>query len=72
MFCWALALQVIGLSPSSGADDPARVPIPLKDDSPVYIFLDSTTDLDAIRKKLGDPRWIETVRGVGFRLAEPG
>jgi two-component system response regulator RegX3 len=25
----------------------------------------------AIRKKLGDPRWIETVRGVGFRLAEP-
>jgi DNA-binding response OmpR family regulator len=22
----------------------------------------------AIRKKLGDPRWIETVRGVGFRL----
>ena len=26
----------------------------------------------AIRKKLGDPRWIETVRGVGFRLAEPG
>jgi DNA-binding response OmpR family regulator len=25
----------------------------------------------AIRKKLGDPRWIETVRGVGFRLGEP-
>jgi two-component system response regulator RegX3 len=25
----------------------------------------------AIRKKLGDPRWIETVRGVGFRLADP-
>lgn len=25
----------------------------------------------AIRRKLGDPRWIETVRGVGFRLAEP-
>ncbi len=24
--------------------------------------------LAAIRKKLGDPRWIETVRGVGFRL----
>ena len=22
----------------------------------------------SIRKKLGDPRWIETVRGVGFRL----
>ena len=22
----------------------------------------------AVRKKLGDPRWIETVRGVGFRL----
>ena len=22
----------------------------------------------SLRKKLGDPRWIETVRGVGFRL----
>lgn len=26
----------------------------------------------ALRKKLGDPRWIETVRGVGFRLVAPG
>ena len=26
----------------------------------------------AIRKKLGDPRWIEAVRGVGFRLELPG
>ena len=26
----------------------------------------------ALRRKLGDPRWIETVRGVGFRLVEPG
>ena len=25
----------------------------------------------ALRRKLGDPRWIETVRGVGFRLVEP-
>jgi len=25
----------------------------------------------AVRKKLGDPRWIETVRGVGFRLRVP-
>ncbi len=25
----------------------------------------------ALRKKLGDPRWIETVRGVGFRLLQP-
>jgi len=25
----------------------------------------------AIRKKLGDPGWIEAVRGVGFRLVEP-
>jgi two-component system response regulator RegX3 len=25
----------------------------------------------AIRKKLGDPRWIEAVRGVGFRLEVP-
>jgi DNA-binding response OmpR family regulator len=25
----------------------------------------------AVRRKLGDPRWIETVRGVGFRLAQP-
>jgi DNA-binding response OmpR family regulator len=24
-----------------------------------------------IRKKLGDPRWIEAVRGVGFRLGVP-
>ena len=25
----------------------------------------------ALRKKLGDPAWIETVRGVGFRLRPP-
>ena len=25
----------------------------------------------AVRRKLGDPRWIETVRGVGFRLVDP-
>ena len=25
----------------------------------------------SLRRKLGDPRWIETVRGVGFRLQEP-
>lgn len=25
----------------------------------------------AVRKKLGDARWIESVRGVGFRLGEP-
>jgi two-component system response regulator RegX3 len=25
----------------------------------------------ALRRKLGDGRWIETVRGVGFRLVEP-
>ncbi|MET0628427.1 MAG: response regulator transcription factor [Acidimicrobiia bacterium] len=25
----------------------------------------------SLRKKLGDPRWIETVRGVGFRLRVP-
>ena len=25
----------------------------------------------ALRRKLGDPGWIETVRGVGFRLREP-
>lgn len=25
----------------------------------------------ALRKKLGDPAWIETVRGVGFRLVDP-
>ena len=24
-----------------------------------------------LRRKLGDPAWIETVRGVGFRLHEP-
>ena len=26
----------------------------------------------AIRKKLGDQRWIEAVRGIGFRLESPG
>ncbi len=26
----------------------------------------------SLRKKLGDPRWIEAVRGVGFRLEPPG
>ena len=26
----------------------------------------------ALRKKLGSPAWIETVRGVGFRLVPPG
>jgi two-component system response regulator RegX3 len=26
----------------------------------------------ALRKKLGSPAWIETVRGVGFRLIPPG
>jgi len=35
----------------------------------------STKTLDAhiasLRKKLGDPRWIESVRSVGFRLQEP-
>jgi len=25
----------------------------------------------ALRKKLGDQRWVETVRGVGFRLGQP-
>jgi DNA-binding response OmpR family regulator len=25
----------------------------------------------ALRKKLGDPHWIETVRGIGFRLRAP-
>ncbi|KQV25920.1 MULTISPECIES: response regulator transcription factor [unclassified Microcella] len=25
----------------------------------------------AVRRKLGDPAWIESVRGVGFRLGEP-
>ena len=25
----------------------------------------------SLRRKLGDPGWIETVRGVGFRLREP-
>ncbi len=25
-----------------------------------------------LRKKLGDPRWIDTIRSVGFRLHDPG
>jgi two-component system, OmpR family, response regulator RegX3 len=36
----------------------------------------STRTLDvhvaALRRKLGDSAWIETVRGVGFRLGAPG
>lgn len=28
--------------------------------------------VSALRQKLGDPGWIETVRGVGFRLRESG
>jgi DNA-binding response OmpR family regulator len=35
----------------------------------------STKTLDAhvaaLRRKLGNPRWIESVRSVGFRLEEP-
>jgi two-component system, OmpR family, response regulator RegX3 len=38
-------------------------------------FFGSTKTLDihiaALRRKLGDPTWIETVRGVGFRLTVP-
>ena len=26
--------------------------------------------LAAVRRKLGDPRWIQTVRGIGYRLVE--
>ena len=26
----------------------------------------------ALRRKLGDPAWIETSRSVGFRLRDPG
>jgi len=26
----------------------------------------------SLRRKLGDPLWVETVRGVGFRLGSPG
>ena len=25
----------------------------------------------SLRKKLGDPRWIETLHSVGFRLSDP-
>ena len=25
----------------------------------------------SLRKKLGDPRWVETVRGIGHRLQSP-
>ncbi|MEV8021491.1 response regulator transcription factor [Streptomyces sp. NPDC086554] len=39
-------------------------------------FFGSTKTLDvhvaALRRKLGDSAWIETVRGVGFRLVAPG
>jgi len=28
--------------------------------------------IGSLRRKLGDPRWIETVRGVGYRLCEDG
>ncbi len=39
-------------------------------------FFGHTKTLDVhialLRRKLGDPAWIETVRGVGFRLTPPG
>ncbi|MET8761938.1 response regulator transcription factor [Lentzea sp. NPDC004782] len=39
-------------------------------------FFGPTKTLDvhvaAVRRKLGDPAWIETLRGVGFRLTVPG
>jgi DNA-binding response OmpR family regulator len=39
------------------------------------VWYGSTKTLDvhiaSLRKKLGDPRWIEAVRGVGFRLVDP-
>ena len=28
--------------------------------------------VSSLRRKLGDPAWVETVRGVGFRLGVPG
>jgi hypothetical protein len=28
--------------------------------------------VSSLRRKLGDPTWVETVRGVGFRLGVPG
>lgn len=28
--------------------------------------------VSSLRRKLGDPAWVETVRGVGFRLGAPG
>jgi two-component system, OmpR family, response regulator RegX3 len=40
-----------------------------------HTFIGSTKTLDfhvaALRRKLGDPGWFETVRGVGFRLVQP-
>ena len=39
---------------------------------PVWIGTGKTLDVHiaSLRKKLGDPELIETVRGVGYRLAE--
>jgi DNA-binding response OmpR family regulator len=41
---------------------------------PVWIGTGKTLDVHvaSLRKKLGDPALIETVRGVGYRLAETG
>ena len=40
---------------------------------PHYFGPTRTLDVhvSALRRKLGDPAWIETVRGVGFRLIDP-
>ena len=41
------------------------------DESALAAMNGSREHVAALRRKLGDPRWIENRRGVGFRLSAP-
>jgi DNA-binding response OmpR family regulator len=57
--------RVMGLE--LGADDYVVKPFGMSDGPTKTVDV----HVASLRKKLGDGRWIETVRGIGFRLAPP-
>ena len=61
------------LTEDPGAVLPAIGDPPARCGAPTGTAPPKTVDahVAAIRKKLGDPRWIEAVRGVGFRIGIP-